>query len=57
MNDSQQGQDEDVQERMARNAELASMPPVGGGLLSMAEIVRAVHEAHDDAPGESASTG
>ncbi|ASU77637.1 hypothetical protein CDG81_04160 [Actinopolyspora erythraea] len=37
--------------RFARNIELTELQPVGGGPLSMDEIVEAVHEARGEAPG------
>lgn len=38
--------------RFSRNAELAQLRPVGGGLLSMDEIGDAVQVARGDAPGD-----
>ncbi|TDD93254.1 hypothetical protein E1202_01090 [Saccharopolyspora karakumensis] len=43
--------------RFSRNAELADMEPVGGGLLSMDEIVDAVRAARGEAPGGDGRTG
>jgi antitoxin FitA len=37
--------------RFSRNAELAQLEPVGGGLLGMDEVVAAVHAARGDAAG------
>ncbi|SDO89088.1 hypothetical protein SAMN04487905_10140 [Actinopolyspora xinjiangensis] len=37
--------------RFARNIELTELQPVGGGPLSMDEIVEAVCEARGEAPG------
>ncbi|RCW39199.1 hypothetical protein DFQ14_11735 [Halopolyspora algeriensis] len=43
--------------RFSRNAELAEMEPVGGGLLSMDEIVEAVRSARGEAPGSGGQAG
>lgn len=43
--------------RFARNAELAEMEPVGGGLLTMDEIVDAVRAARGEAPGSAGQAG
>lgn len=43
--------------RFARNAEIAEMEPVGGGLLSMDEIVEAVRVARGEAPGSDGQAG
>ncbi|MGW5645712.1 FitA-like ribbon-helix-helix domain-containing protein [Saccharopolyspora sp. NPDC003752] len=43
--------------RFSRNAELAEMEPVGGGLLSMDEIVTAVSAARGEAPGSGDQAG
>lgn len=43
--------------RFARNVELTELQPVGGGLLSMDEIVEAVHEARGEAPGPEDQAG
>lgn len=43
--------------RFSRNAELADMEPVGGGLLSMDEIVDAVRAVRGDAPGGDGRAG
>ncbi|MEU5850835.1 FitA-like ribbon-helix-helix domain-containing protein [Saccharopolyspora shandongensis] len=43
--------------RFSRNAELAEMEPVGGGLLSMDEIVEAVRAARGEAPGSGDQAG
>ncbi|WP_181188394.1 FitA-like ribbon-helix-helix domain-containing protein [Actinopolyspora mortivallis] len=48
--------------RFARNVELTELQPIGGGLLSMEEIVEAVHEARgersepDDQEGTACSS-
>ncbi|MGJ7908864.1 hypothetical protein ACOQFL_20555 [Actinopolyspora sp. H202] len=38
--------------RFARNVELTELPPVGGGPLSMDEIVETVRAAREEAPGQ-----
>ncbi|WP_182546104.1 FitA-like ribbon-helix-helix domain-containing protein [Halosaccharopolyspora lacisalsi] len=43
--------------RFSRNAELAEMEPVGGGLLSVDEIVAAVRTARGEAPGPGDQAG
>lgn len=43
--------------RFSRNAEIAEMEPVGGGLLSMDEIVEAVRSARGEAPGPDGQAG
>ncbi|WP_397545421.1 FitA-like ribbon-helix-helix domain-containing protein [Saccharopolyspora gloriosae] len=43
--------------KFARNAEIAEMEPVGGGPLSMDEIVDAVRAARGEAPGSPGETG
>ncbi|MDI2032133.1 hypothetical protein QFW96_26185 [Saccharopolyspora sp. TS4A08] len=43
--------------RFSRNAELADMEPVGGGLLSMDEIVDAVRAARGEGPGGDGRAG
>ncbi|MDR7301307.1 hypothetical protein [Haloactinomyces albus] len=37
-----------AEERRARNAELATWEPIGGGLLTVEEIVQAVREARGE---------
>jgi hypothetical protein len=43
--------------RFSRNAELSEMEPVGGGLLSMDEIVEAVRAARGEAAGSGDQEG
>lgn len=43
--------------RFSRNAELAEMEPIGGGLLNMDEIVEAVRSARGEAPGSNDQAG
>ncbi len=43
--------------RFSRNAELAEMEPIGGGRLSMDEIVEAVRSARGEAPGSDNQEG
>jgi antitoxin FitA len=43
--------------RFSRNAELSEMEPVGGGLLSMDEIVEAVRAARGEAAGSGDQAG
>lgn len=43
--------------RFSRNAELAEMEPVGGGLLGVDEIVEAVRSARGEAPGPGDQAG
>jgi hypothetical protein len=47
----------DREARFARNAEIAEMEPVGGGLLGMDEIVEAVRTARGEAPGSGEQAG
>jgi hypothetical protein len=47
----------DREARFARNAEIAEMEPVGGGLLGMDEIIDAVRAARGEAPGPGEQAG
>lgn len=50
MNTADDGESVSRAERLRRNAEIAELPPIGGGPLTMAEIVEAVRAARDQEP-------